>query len=525
MARWYSQVLVIGAGIAGCSAALHLAEAGFEVSICVGGSELDGGNSSLAQGGIIYRPYEEDIPSLVKDTLTAGCHHNSVKAVRTLSQYGPEAVKDILIDKLQVPFDKTPDGKLDFTREGGHAINRIIHCADHTGKTIMESMLRAVKSHPNIQMLKGRTAIDLITTHHQPQRMEFRYQLQNQCLGAYVLNEDNGEVEICLADWTILATGGVGQVYLHTTNRTTATGSGIAMAYRAEVRVENMEYVQFHPTALFHRQSNRFLISESVRGEGGRLVNSAGEYFMEQYDSRKDLAPRDIVARAIMNEMLKSGSECVYLDVSGVDMDLAERFPTIYRHCKDLDIDITKEPIPVVPVAHYFCGGILTDVHGQTTLERLYAVGECACTGVHGANRLASTSLLEALLWGKNAGADIVNRDTKKHRLGKRLRDSIPDWRAPGNAHNDDPALIALDWSTIRTIMWNYVGITRTRSRLKRAFEDLRALSRRIHDFYRDTPLTKPIVELFHGCQTAYIITQAALRNPNSLGCHYRRED
>ncbi|MBO4794052.1 MAG: L-aspartate oxidase, partial [Deltaproteobacteria bacterium] len=470
-------------------------------------------------------PSEEDIPSLVKDTLIAGCHHNHVKAVRQLSQHGPEAVKEVLIDKLNIPFDKHADGSLDFTREGGHAINRIIHCADHTGKTIMEGMLRAVREHPQIEILQGRTAIDLITSQHQPTRMEFRYQLQNQCLGAYVLNDETGEVETCLADWTILATGGVGQVYLHTTNRTSANGSGIAMAYRAEVRLENMEYVQFHPTALFHRQSNRFLISESVRGEGGRLINSNGEYFMARYDERKDLAPRDIVARSIMSEMLKTGSECVYLDVSGIDMDLEERFPTIYGHCMDLGIDIRKEPIPVVPVAHYFCGGILTDINGRTTLDRLYAVGECACTGVHGANRLASTSLLEALLWGRSAGQNIVSRDTKKHRLGKRLQDSIPDWHMAGSAHNDDPALLALDWSTIRTIMWNYVGISRTRSRLKRAFEDLRAMSRRIHEFYSDTPLTKPIVDLFHGCQTAYIITQAALRNPNSLGCHYRRED
>ena len=524
MAQRYSQVLIIGAGIAGCSAALRLAEAGFDVTICVGGPELDGGNSSLAQGGIIHRPNEEDIPLLIKDTLTAGCHHNRVKAVRMLSQKGPEAVKRILIDELQIPFDHKPDGSLHFTREGGHCTNRIIHCADHTGKTIMEGMLRAVRNNPRICILQGRTAIDLITTHHHPSRMEYRYQLQNQCLGAYVLNEETGEVEICLADWTILATGGVGQVYLHTTNRTSANGSGIAMAYRAEVRLENMEYVQFHPTALFHRHSNRFLISEAVRGEGGRLMNSRGEYFMEHYDPRKDLAPRDIVSRAIMHEMLRTGDECVYLDVSSIPLDLQERFPTIYQQCLSLGIDIMKEAIPVVPVAHYFCGGILTDIYGRTTLERLYAVGECACTGVHGANRLASTSLLEALLWGQSAGQDIVDRDTKKHRLGKRLRESIPEWTSPGSEHNDDPALIALDWYTIRTTMWNYVGIARTRSRLQRAFEDLRSLSRRLHDFYKETPLTKPIVDLFHGCQTAYIITQAALRNPNSLGCHYRKD-
>jgi len=522
MAQWYSQILIIGGGIAGCSAALRLADAGFDVVMCVTGPQMDGGNSSLAQGGIIYRPDEKDTPLLVKDVMTAGCRHNSLKAVRALSEKGPEAVRKVLIERLRVPFDLTPEGRLDFTREGGHSTNRIIHCADHTGKTIMEYMMAAVKTDPHIRVLEGRTAIDLITTHHHPQRMEYRYQLQNQCLGAYVLNEGTGEVEVFLADWTILATGGVGQVYQHTTNRPTAHGSGIAMAYRAGVKLENMEYVQFHPTALYHRNADRFLISESVRGEGARLMNKVGEYFMKRYDPRMDLAPRDIVSRANLHEMLSRGDECVYLDLSGIKQNIAERFPMIYSYCLKLGLDITHEPVPVVPVAHYFCGGILTDLNGRTTLDGLYAVGECACTGVHGANRLASTSLLEALLWGQNAGQDIARRDTKSKRLTPRLRASIPEWENPGTEHNDDPTLIALDWSIIRTTMWNYVGIIRTKKRLYRAFEDLRSLSRRLHDFYKTTQLTRPLVDLFHGCQTAYIITQAALRNPKSLGCHYR---
>lgn len=520
----YSQVLVIGAGIAGAASALTLADAGFEVMLIASGPELDGGNSALAQGGIIHRPSNDDIPLLIEDILTAGHKHNRQKAVRLLSEKGPESVDAMLLKRVGVPFDRKADGSLNYTREGGHATHRILHCADHTGRTIMEHMLGAIKASPNIRVCTDRTAIDLITTHHHPTSVEVRYQLQNQCLGAYVLNEVSGEVETCLADWTILATGGVGQVYLHTTNSVAANGSGITMASRAGVRLENMEYVQFHPTALFHMQSNRFLITEALRGEGARLVDAGGNPFMHSYDSRQDLAPRDIVARSIMEEMLSSGADCVFLDLSSVHLDIPTRFPTIHARCKCLGIDIEHEPIPVVPVAHYFCGGVLTDVYGRTTLERLYAVGECACTGLHGANRLASTSLLEALLWGINAGQDILGRTTKKHRLGKRLKDSIPEWQSPGQERNDDPALIAQDWAAIRTTMWNYVGIVRNRKRLERAFEDLRSLSLRLHHFYKGTPLTKPLVDLFHGCQAAYVITQSALRNPQSLGCHLRKD-
>jgi L-aspartate oxidase len=292
------------------------------------------------------------------------------------------------------------------------------------------------------------------------------------------------------------------------------------MAHRAGVRLDNLEYVQFHPTSLYHRSGQRFLITEALRGEGARLVNARGRAFVGDYDARGDLAPRDIVSRAIAEEVLRSGDDCVYLDLSGVNLDIQARFPTIYAHCLELGLDITRSPIPVIPAAHYFCGGILADQCGRTTLERLYGVGECSCTGIHGANRLASTSLLEALLWGYSAGRSIAARHRSS--LGKRLLDSIPDWESPGCEQNDDPALIAQDWSNIRHTMWNYVGITRTASRLKRAFEDLRDQSKHLHDFYKRTPLSKPLIDLFHGSLTAYIITQAALRNPASLGCHYR---
>ena len=431
--RLKTQVLVIGAGISGSTSALTLADAGYEVTLIVPGKELDGGNSALAQGGIVYRSDPNDAKDLEKDILIAGHHHNYVKAVRHLCQHGPEAVERILMERAPIPFDRL-DGKLDFTREGGHGKHRIVHCADHTGKTIMEGLLQAVRMSPNIRILTGRTAVDLITTDHHARYKEYRYQLDNQCLGAYVYNEDTREVETLLADFTVLATGGVGQVYLHTTNTAACTGSGIAMAQRAGVRLDTLEYVQFHPTALYTRQSHSFLITEAMRGEGARLTNAKGEFFMKRYDERADLAPRDIVARAIMDEMLHSGEPCMYLDVSGVKHDIPTRFPTIYQHCMELGIDINKKPIPVVPVAHFFCGGILVDASARTTLTRLYSVGECSCTGLHGANRLASTSLLEALLWGYSAGQDIAQRITKRGYISKRLADAIPDWEAPATS-------------------------------------------------------------------------------------------
>jgi L-aspartate oxidase len=430
----------------------------------------------------------------------------------------------MLIERCHVPFDHNMDGDLNFTREGGHTLPRVIYKADHTGRTIMDYMLAEIEKHPNIQVLTRRTAIDLITTHHHPIEQVYRYQLTNQCLGAYVFNEETGQVETLLAERTILATGGIGQVYLHTTNTPASTGSGISMAHRAGARIDNMEYVQFHPTSLFNRHPQRFLITEAMRGEGARLINVRGKTFMPGYDPRAELAPRDIVARAISDELLHSGEDCVYLDLSHMKLDIAARFPTIWQHCLGLGLNIATTPIPVIPAAHYFCGGILVNLQGQTTLDRLYSIGECSCTGVHGANRLASASLLEALLWGMETGKSVAKQIKSSRILSKRLRDSIPDWQHTGNEQNDDPVLIAQDWATIRHTMWNYVGITRTTSRLKRAFAELRDLSSHLHDFYRHTPLSKPLIDLFHGCHTAYIITQAALRNTKSLGCHYRTD-
>jgi L-aspartate oxidase len=527
--RTYSQVLVIGAGLAGCVTALSLADSGFEVTLIAAGKEEEDGNSWLAQGGIIYKALSGDPGLLERDILRAGHRHNSRRAVRFLAEKGPEATEKILFERLNIPFARQQEndageGEWDLTREGGHSSPRILHCADHTGRSIMQGFAAAVQSSPQIRFLRSRHAVDLLTSHHHSRSMTHRYQLNNVCCGAYVFNAAERRVETLLADYTVLATGGVGQLYLHSTNHAGAVGSAISMASRAFVRLENLEYVQFHPTAFYHQDSPRFLITEAMRGEGAVLLNAGGERFMPGYDARAELAPRDVVSQAIATEMLQSGHNCVYLDPSGIRQDLARRFPTITRHCLQYHVDINKDLIPVVPAAHYFCGGILTDLAGRTSLRRLYSVGECACTGLHGANRLASTSLLEALVWGYGAARDIARQLKAGRRLDKRLREDISDWSPSGSEHNDDPALLAQDWVTIRSTMWNYVGIIRTGQRLYRAFEEMRDLSTRVHNFYRLTPLSKPLLELFQGCQAAYMIIQAALRNQRSLGCHQRRD-
>jgi L-aspartate oxidase len=330
-------------------------------------------------------------------------------------------------------------------------------------------------------------------------------------------------VETLLADCTVLATGGIGQVYLHTTNTASSIGSGMVMAERAKAKIVNAEYVQFHPTALYHRAPRKFLVSEAVRGAGARLVNAKGEAFMARYDSRADLAPRDIVTRAIQEEMLHSGEDCVFLDAANhVSRDLQRSFPTIYAKCREIGVDMASQPIPVVPAAHYFCGGVLTDERGRTTISRLYAAGECACTGIHGANRLASTSLLEGLVWGQAVGRDIARHQRGRTAMPRRLAEAMPDWVNPGDVQNEDPALIAQDWATIRHTMWNYVGITRTSQRLARAFDDLRSLQRHLQDFYKSTPISQSLIDLFHGCHAAFIVTEAARANPETRGCHYR---
>lgn len=529
--RQHTPVLIIGAGLAGGIAALRLADKGIPVTVIAASSVADNGNSWQAQGGIIYRSLDkDDAKKLEQDIFIAGHNYNNPETVRFLCEFGPQAVEEMLVQRLGIPFDR-PSGESgvftnaewDLTREGGHSTQRILHCADHTGRSIMDYLLAAVQNNPHITYLENHTAIDLLTSLHHAKDMRYHYDLYNKCCGAYVYNEKTGEIITFLADKTIIATGGVGQVYLHSTNAASAVGSGIAMASRAFVRLENMEFMQFHPTTFFQPDRPSFLITEALRGEGALLFNSAGKRFMPEYDERAELAPRDIVSRAIVNEMLRTGDVCVYLDARNVPHDLERRFPTVFAACMEQGVDIRKQLIPVVPAAHYFCGGILTNLNAQTSLAGLYCVGESACTGLHGANRLASTSLLEALLFGKTAGDHIANKMLNRRiTTDQAMLDSIRDWEDTGSDQNDDPALIAQDWNSIRTVMWNYVGITRTTSRLDRAFAELRDLSRNVHSFYKNTAMSKPLIDLFHGCQTAYLITQAAHRNRHSLGCHYR---
>lgn len=515
-----SDILIIGSGLAGLTAALVLGNSGFSVNlICEG--ELEENNSYLAQGGIVYKNPKGDPQSLEQDILKAGCHLNYPKTVRLISHLGPNIVEDILIKKLNIPFAKKNNQFL-LTKEGAHSLPRILYCKDFTGKAILDELIKEVKKLANIKIHSKHLAIDLLTSQHHSTRLEFKYHLENKCLGAYVLNKRNNQVITFLADYTLLATGGLGQIFLHSTNSLASIGSGLSMAYRAGCRLLNLEFIQFHPTALFHLAPRKFLISEAVRGEGAFLVNHQGKPFMQEYHPQKDLAPRDIVSRAIWEEMIKTDEEHVFLNISKVK-DFKERFPTIYQKCVQEGFNLEKELIPVVPAAHYFCGGILVNHEGKTTLNHLYAAGECTCTGLHGANRLASTSLLEALTWGYRSGLAIKRKLQNKHRIRKALLDSIPPWEYPQNPEIPDPALLKQDWSTIKHTMWNYVGIIRSKARLKRAFEELQLLNKRLHDFYKETQLTPELIKLYQACQSAYIVTKAALKNKTSIGCHFRK--
>jgi L-aspartate oxidase len=515
-----SDLLIIGAGAGGLSCALQAAKAGLSVIVLSNAEDPAESNSDHAQGGVVARPPGDTAEALAADIVAAGDGLCCPEAVRLLAERVPEVVDGFLIGELGVEFNRDPDGSLDYTQEAAHGIRRIVHADDATGHAISQRLLEAGRAHPRIQILARHSAVDLITRPHHSLNPLTVYR-DIECLGAYVLERASGKVKRFFAPCTVLATGGLGQLYLHTTNSRVARGDGLAMAHRAGAAIVNAEYVQFHPTAFYHRDADRFLISESLRGEGAVLRTRDGRDFVRDYHPDGSLAPRDVVARAIHEEMLRLGDEYVLLDLSPLQVDPRVRFPTIYENCLRFGVDITKQAIPVVPAAHYFCGGVKVDSWGRTNIQRLRAVGEVSCTGVHGANRLASTSLLEAILWGLRAAQDAA-RECEPFDPGG-IADIAP-WHDEGLTERVDPLLTIQDWMLIKSTMWNYAGIVRTSKRLDRAEADLSYLAHRIEQFYRETRLSDSLIGLRNGIAAALIVTQAARRNRVSRGCHYRAD-
>ncbi|MDP2644909.1 MAG: L-aspartate oxidase [Desulfobacterales bacterium] len=517
-----TDVLIIGSGIAGGIAAFRLARSGLNVILTSRSSNVRESNTLYAQGGIIYKAENDSRQLLTKDIQNAGAEVCNPEHVGILAAEGPELVEKILIQKLNVPFDRTETGALALTMEGGHSVPRILHHADSTGKAIQESLIRKVQKYPNIKMLTDHTAIDLLTLSHHSLNSRDVYKPQT-CVGAYLLDQKNNEIIPCIARKVVLATGGLGQIFLRTTNPKGARGDGLAMAYRAGARVINNEFIQFHPTTFYHKDAACFLISEAVRGEGARLVHADGKPFMDKYDRGwKDLAPRDLVSRSIHTEIIENDLTCVYLDLcSYIPRDkILSHFPTIYKNCLAYGIDITKDLVPVVPAAHYSCGGIWVDQWGRSTINNLYAIGEVACTGVHGANRLASSSLLEGVVWGDRSARNIL-KDIGQEDLFPQK--NIPQWQLTGTA-SPDPALITQDMNSIKHVMWNYVGLVRTNHRLRRAIRDLRGLEIEIENFYRAVHLNDNLIGLRNAVRAAIIVALAAWENTKSIGCHFREQ-
>ncbi|HVS51771.1 MAG TPA: FAD-dependent oxidoreductase [Opitutaceae bacterium] len=513
MKTFQTDCLVIGAGLAGSAYALHAAKAGLAVELLSLADPL-AANSDWAQGGIIY-DVAQDPALLARDIVSASDTAANPAAVEQLVREGPLAVREFLLDELHVGFDRDAAGELDFTREGGHSARRIIHAKDATGHAILAAVAQRVDATPRIARRAGWVAIDLLTLSHSSDDIADKYEPLT-CFGAYVLDTRTGETAAIVAKKTILATGGLGQIFLHSTNQPGSVGHGVAMAYRVGARLIDLEYVQFHPTVFAKKNAPRFLITEAIRGEGAVLRNARGERFMDEVDPRGSLASRDVVARAIKQELASSGEPCVFLDLSAMaPAFIRERFPSIYERCREFGVDITREQIPVVPAAHFACGGVHTDLRGRSSVRHLDAIGETGCAGLHGANRLASTSLLECLVNAKFAAqADAAEIARETFRLP-----APRAWESP--TRTADPVLIRQDMLQIQHTMWNYAGVIRSPKRLTRARRILLELREEIQSFYRGCQLTRELIELRNAIQTALLVVHAASLNPRSRGCHY----
>ena len=513
-------VLIIGSGLAGLTMALQVAD---QKRVCiVSKREVSDSASSWAQGGIAAvlnneGSIEDSIEEHIQDTLIAGAGLCDVVITRLVATKAREAVEWLISQGVEFTREANNSG-LHLTREGGHSQRRIVHVADATGQAVQKTLAQKVREHANITILENHIAVDLLTSKKIARKKVNQSTAENSCLGAYVLDNKTGKVITIAAQNTVLATGGAGKVYLYTTNPDVSTGDGMAMAWRAGCRAANMEFIQFHPTCLFHPHAKSFLISEAVRGEGGLLRLPDGTRFMPEHDSREELAPRDVVARAIDFEMKKRGLDCVYLDITHKPLDfIKEHFPNIYARCLELGIDISQQPIPVVPAAHYSCGGVMVDAQGKTDIANLYAVGETACTGLHGANRLASNSLLECLVFGRAAAADILSAPTQTY-------SRLPNWDESRVTDADEEVLITHTWDELRRFMWNYVGIVRTDKRLSRALHRIHMLRDEVQEFYQHFKISNDLIELRNLLQVAELIVESAISRKESRGLHYSKD-
>ena len=509
--------LVIGSGVAGLTFAVKAAAYGRVTVITK--DDLGETNTSYAQGGIAAVIDESDSPEQhLEDTLDAGAGLCDPEIVSSVVNEGPERLRELI--EWGAHFTRTGSSDARHRgRAGGHSANRIVHADDATGAEVQRALMEQVRAHPSIDLHPQHTAVDLLTEHHLGQHVN-RMRPDVHCFGAYVLDRTTGTVHTVQAQATILAAGGCGQVYQHTTNPPVATGDGVAMAYRAKARVSNMEFVQFHPTSLYHPDADSFLISEAVRGEGGRLYNRRGERFMLDYDERAELAPRDIVARAIDDQMKRHGDDHVWLDISHKPAEEVRRhFPMIAETCLQYGIDITEEPIPVVPAAHYMCGGVQTDAHGRTSIDQLYAIGEVACTGLHGANRLASNSLVEGLVFGHRA-----MQVAKDHLNDAYSPQPIPDWDHSGTEAPGEEILMTHNRDELKRVMSNYVGIVRSDVRLKRAARRIHLLYEETEAFYQEAHVSTRLCELRNMITTCYLIVRSARMRRESRGLHYNAD-